>query len=150
VLEYGWSPKLRSFRRCFGEDALDASTLLVASTGLLPPGDPRVLGTIDAVSRKLTCGRGLVYRYDGEDGLPPGEGAFLACGYWLVEALALSGRRGRAERIFESLNARGGALGLLSEELDCKTGALLGNYPQSLTHMAQIDAGLALIGRLKV
>jgi GH15 family glucan-1,4-alpha-glucosidase len=115
---------------------------------LLPPADPRVAGTIEAVTRRLGAGDGLLWRYLSDDGLPPGEGAFLPCSFWLVEALALSGRRTEAEKLFSALVARSSELGLLSEELDVETGELLGNYPQALTHMALIDAGCALEGRL--
>jgi GH15 family glucan-1,4-alpha-glucosidase len=148
VLTAGWSARLRSFRQTFEEDALDAAVLLLPGTGLLPAGDERVLDTIRAVERRLGCGDGLVRRYDSDDGLPNGEGAFVACSFWLVEALALSGRREQAEGLFARLARLGGEHGLLSEEADCETGAALGNYPQALSHLAQVDAGCALEGTL--
>jgi GH15 family glucan-1,4-alpha-glucosidase len=146
VLTAGWSPAMNSFRQSFGAEAVDAALLLLPATGLLPEGDPRIAGTIAAVRRRLGAGDGLLWRYMTDDGLPPGEGAFLPCSFWLVESLALSGRRVEAEKLFSSLVARSSELGLLSEEIDVDTGELIGNYPQALTHMALINAGCALAG----
>jgi GH15 family glucan-1,4-alpha-glucosidase len=126
-------------------DEIDASLLYVVRVGMLPPDDPRMLGTIDAIRREL--GRDdLVYRYEmrTDDGLPPGEGAFLPCSFWLVEALSLAGREDDAREVFEKLLARSNDVGLLSEEADVATGALLGNFPQALTHIALINAALCL------
>ena len=104
-----------------------------------------MLGTIDAIRAKL--GRDeLIYRYEmrTDDGLPPGEGAFLPCSFWLVEALAIAGRRDEAREMFEKLIARANDVGLLSEEIDVESGALLGNFPQALTHIGLINAALCL------
>lgn len=144
VLTAGWSPQMRSLRQCFGLDAVDASLLLAAGTGLLPKGDERITGTIEAVRRVLGCGRGLLRRYLADDGLPAGEGAFLTCSFWLVEALALTGRKDEARAVFETLAPRGGSLGLFPEEVDPASGEAVGNYPQALSHLSHIDAGLAL------
>jgi len=145
VLSRGFNDRLGSFVSVFDGDELDASMLYVARVGFLPADDPRMLGTIDAIRAKL--GRDdLVYRYqiETEDGLPPGEGAFLPCSFWLVEALSLAGRDDEARDVFEKLLARANDVGLLSEEIDVATGALLGNFPQALTHIALINAALTL------
>src|SRR5207253_3385421 len=130
VLTRGFNRELNSFVSVLDGDELDASLLYVVRVGLLPPDDPRTLGTIEAIRAKL--GRDdLVYRYElrTDDGLPPGEGAFLPCSFWLVEALSLAGRESEAREVFEKLLARANDIGLLSEEIDVATGALLGNFP---------------------
>ena len=146
VLERGFNRKLNSFVSIFDGDELDASLLYVTRVGFLKPDDPRILGTIDAIRAAL--GRDdLVYRYNSgttEDGLPPGEGAFLPCSFWLVEALALAGRMSEAHDIFQKLLGRCNDVGLLSEEADPESGALLGNFPQALTHIGLMNAALCL------
>ena len=105
-----------------------------------------MLGTIDAI-RSTLGGDGLLYRYDTrktEDGLPAGEGAFVACTFWLVEALALAGRVDEAHALFDDVVRHANDAGLFSEEVDVHTGALLGNFPQALTHIALLNAALAL------
>ena len=104
-----------------------------------------VRGTIDAVRGMLGAGGPLVYRYPpGEDGLPGTEGAFLACSFWLVQALTRTGRRGEASDLFEQLVDLGGPLGLYAEQVDPVSGRALGNYPQALSHAALVQAALAL------
>ena len=145
ILERGFNKTLNSFVAVYDGDELDSSLLNIARVGFLGPGDPRLLGTIDAIRRKL--GRGeLLYRYDmqTDDGLPPGEGAFLACSFWLVEALAIAGRFDDAEDIFAKTLRHSNDLGLFSEEIDPQSGALLGNYPQALTHIGLMNAALRL------
>jgi GH15 family glucan-1,4-alpha-glucosidase len=145
ILERGFNKTLNSFVAAYDGDELDSSLLNIARVGFLEPGDPRLLGTIDAIRRKL--GRGeLLYRYDmqTDDGLPPGEGAFLACSFWLVEALAIAGRFDEAEDIFTKTLRHSNDLGLFSEEIDPQSGALLGNYPQALTHIGLMNAALRL------
>lgn len=145
VLERGFNRQLGSFVSIFDGDELDASLLSIARVGFLDPTDPRMLGTIDAIRRRL--GRDeLLYRYEmrTDDGLPPGEGAFLACSFWLVEALALAGRYDEAREIFEKLLRRANDVGLYSEEIDVESGALLGNFPQALTHIGLMNAALCL------
>ena len=146
VLEHGFNRKLRSFVAIFDGDELDASLLYVTRVGFLEPTDPRILGTIDAIRGAL--GRDdLVYRYDSrttQDGLPSGEGAFLPCSFWLVEALALAGRMEEAHDVFQKLLRRCNDVGLLSEEADPDSGALLGNFPQALTHIGLMNAALCL------
>jgi GH15 family glucan-1,4-alpha-glucosidase len=145
VMARGFDAKRNTFVSVFDGDELDASLLYVARVGFLAPDDPRMLGTIDAIRTALGHDD-LIYRYEiqTEDGLPPGEGAFLACSFWLVEALALAGRDDEARAVFENLLTRANDIGLFSEEIDVATGALLGNFPQALTHLALINAALAL------
>ena len=105
-----------------------------------------MLGTIDAIRADLGHS-GLIYRYDTretDDGLPSGEGAFLACSFWLVEALALARRVDEARELFDDLAGRGNDAGLFSEEIDMHSGELLGNFPQALTHIALLTAALCL------
>jgi GH15 family glucan-1,4-alpha-glucosidase len=146
VLTRGWSEKLHSFVAIFDGEELDASLLYVARVGFLEASDPRMQSTIDAIRRGL--GRDdLIYRYNSsvtKDGLPPGEGAFLPCSFWLVEALALAGRGDEARDVLEKLLARRNDVGLLSEEIDPDSGAMLGNFPQALTHIGLMNAALCL------
>ncbi len=145
VLERGFNRKLNSFVAVYDGDELDASLLYASRVGFLPGDDPRLIGTIDAIRSHL--GRDeLVYRYDQktDDGLPPGEGAFLACSFWLVEALAIAERFDEAQQLFEKLLRRGNDLGLYSEEVDVASGELVGNFPQALTHIGLMNAALCL------
>jgi GH15 family glucan-1,4-alpha-glucosidase len=146
VLTEGFNQEVNSFVAVAGERDVDASLLYAVRVGIVKPDDPRMLGTIDAIRRQL--GRGdLVYRYDTrseKDGLPAGEGAFLACSMWLVEALVLAGRRADAEEVFAKVLRRANDVGLLSEEADPDTGELLGNFPQALTHIGLMNAALCL------
>jgi len=145
VLERGFNRQLNSFVSILDGDQLDSSLLYLPRIGFLEPDDPRILGTIDAIRRTLGSDD-LLYRYelDTDDGLPPGEAAFLPCSFWLVEALAIAGRSDEAQRIFDTLVLRANDLGLYSEEIDRHTGALLGNFPQALTHIGFMNAALCL------
>ena len=146
VLEHGFSAEHHSFTAIFDEEEVDASLLFIARVGFIDPKDPRMLGTIDAI-RSTLGGDGLLYRYDSRktnDGLPPGEAAFTACTFWLVEALALAGRVDEARNVFDDVVRYANDAGLFSEEIDVPTGALLGNFPQALTHIALLNAALAL------
>ena len=125
---------------------LDASLLLIPQLGFLPPEDPRVRGTIEAIERELVCD-GFVCRYPtrpGLDGLPRGEGVFLACSFWLANSLSLIGRRNDAIKLFEQLLAVRNDLGLLSEEYDPRSGRLLGNFPQAFSHIEIINTAAHL------
>ncbi|HEY6843443.1 MAG TPA: glycoside hydrolase family 15 protein [Thermoanaerobaculia bacterium] len=150
VLEKGYNEKLKSFVSIFGGDELDSSLLYIARVGFLDPADPRMLSTIDAIRKRLGHDD-LLYRYEErtDDGLPPGEGAFLACSFWMVEALALGGRVDEARDVFEKLLKRCNDVGLYSEEVDVKSGALLGNFPQALTHIGMMNAALCLDRKTK-
>ena len=113
----------------------------MATTGFLPPSDPRIRGTIEAIERRLLVD-GFLLRYDtgtGVDGLPPGEGAFLACTFWLADAYVLLGRADDARRVFERLLTLRNDVGLLSEEYDTDAKRLAGNFPQAFSHIALIN-----------
>jgi GH15 family glucan-1,4-alpha-glucosidase len=146
ICERGFDPELGSFVQSYGSKELDASLLMIPLVGFLPPTDERVLGTIDAVRRGLDRG-GFVLRYrtrEAVDGLPAGEGVFLACTFWLAEALCLAGRRDEAEEVYARLSALRNDVGLLSEEYDPDSGRLLGNFPQAFSHLALVDTAFTL------
>ena len=144
VCNEGYSTEKRSFVQYYGGTALDASLLLLPLVGFLPPEDPRIVGTVDAIQRELTVD-GLVMRYrthEGVDGLPPGEGVFLACSFWLVDNLVLLGRRAEARALFERLLGLCNDVGLLAEEYDPRARCHLGNFPQAFSHLALINSAL--------
>ena len=146
VCEHGFDPRQNAFVQSFGGTTLDASLLLIPMVGFLPPDDPRVQGTVAAVERKLLRD-GFVLRYDtgaGVDGLPPGEGAFLACSFWLVDNYVLLGRYDEASALFERLLALRNDVGLLAEEYDPHERRQLGNFPQAFSHLALINAAHSL------
>jgi GH15 family glucan-1,4-alpha-glucosidase len=146
VCERGFDNEVNAFVQSYESKRIDASLLLIPQVGFLPPGDPRVLGTIAAVERQLLKD-GLVLRYSTEtevDALPPGEGTFLPCSFWLADALLLAGRRGDAQALFERLLALGNDLGLFAEEYDPRARRMLGNFPQALTHMALVNTARLL------
>ena len=144
LLLRGFSRRLNSFVQSFGSETLDATSLLIPMTGFLPFDDPHVQGTIDATLKGLMSKDGLVYRYQGEDGLPGKEGAFILCSFWLADSLTLSGRVEEAERIFTNLLKYVSPLGLLAEEIDPDTGGQLGNFPQAFSHIGLINSSLYL------
>jgi GH15 family glucan-1,4-alpha-glucosidase len=145
VKKRGFDPAVGAYTRGYGDPDLDAAVLVLPLVGLEDPGSPRVRGTVDAIRERLSAGGPLLYRYPpGRDGLPGGEGAFLPCSFWLVQALACTGRRAEAVELFERLLEYGGGLGLFAEEVDPATGQQIGNYPQALTHAALVQATLAL------
>jgi len=142
----GFDAQRNTFVQHYGSTQLDASLLLIPLVGFLPPEDPRVRGTVEAIERDLVAD-GLVLRYSSAsnvDGLPPGEGVFLPCSFWLAQNLALIGRQQDAEALFERLLALRNDLGLLSEEYDPRARRMLGNFPQALTHMALINTACVL------
>jgi len=146
ICDKGFDRRINSFVQFYGSTHLDASLLLIPQVGFLPPDDPRVLGTIAAIEDNLLI-NGLVLRYSTEsriDALPPGEGAFLPCSFWLVDSYALTGRREEAEKMFERLLALGNDLGLFAEEYEPAAKCMLGNFPQALTHMALINSARLL------
>jgi GH15 family glucan-1,4-alpha-glucosidase len=151
VLSCGWSERKQAFSQSYGSDELDASILLMPIVGFLPADDPRFVSTVEAIRRELSVD-GLLLRYRSQDeqhidGLPAGEGVFLACSFWLVEVLALQGRLEEAQELFDRLLGLRNDVGLLSEEYDPKTGMLLGNFPQAFTHLALVEAALTLAER---
>jgi len=140
VCARGFNSQKNAFVQAYGSSLLDASLLLLPTTGFLPATDRRVRGTIEAIERELLVD-GFVLRYDThatDDGLPPGEGAFLACTFWLADAYALIGRRDEARAMFERLLSLRTDLGLLSEEYDVSAGRLVGNFPQAFSHIALV------------
>ena len=141
----GFDPTKASYVRSYGSTDLDAALLVLPLLGIDDAESPRVRGTIDAIRAELSAGDPLLYRYPpGRDGLPGTEGAFLPCSFWLVQALARTGRRPEAVTMFQSLLEHAGPLGLYAEEMDPATRAHLGNYPQTLTHAALVQAALAI------
>jgi GH15 family glucan-1,4-alpha-glucosidase len=141
VCERGFDPDQNAFVQSFGAKALDASLLLIPIVGFLKPDDPRVRGTVAAIERKLVW-NGLVMRYDtgeGTDGLPPGEGAFLACSFWLADNYVMLGRYDEARALFDRLLALRNDVGLLAEEYDPVGRRQLGNFPQAFSHLALIN-----------
>jgi GH15 family glucan-1,4-alpha-glucosidase len=143
VCREGYDRERDSFVQYYGADHLDASLLQIPLVGFLPADDPRVKGTVAAIQRELMS-EGLVHRYPPEgsekvDGLPPGEGPFLACTFWLADNLALMGRREEALAIFERLLTLRNDVGLLAEEFDPASGRQLGNFPQAFSHVALVN-----------
>ena len=142
----GFNKKLNSFTQSYGSKMLDASCLRMVLVGFLPPDDPRMVGTIDAIQRSLTKD-GLVQRYNTatmKDGLRGSEGTFLACSFWMVTCLWLIGRKDEATAMFERLLSLRNDVGLLSEEYDAKSKRMLGNFPQALSHIGLLHAAFAL------
>jgi len=144
VLERGYDEELGAFVQSYGSETLDATGLLLPVVGFLPFDDERVQGTIDATEERLVADDVLVHRYDGDDGLPGSEGAFVLCSCWLVDALALGGRVDEARERFEALVEYVGPLGLVAEELDTESGHHLGNYPQAFSHIGIVNSALYL------
>jgi GH15 family glucan-1,4-alpha-glucosidase len=147
VCERGFDRDLNSFVQAYGSKRLDASLLLIPMVGFLPPEDPRVRGTLQAIEERLLIDGEFVLRYEAEyagDGLPAGEGAFLACSFWLVDNYILQGRTAAARKLFAGLLARCNDVGLLAEEFDPFTGRMLGNFPQAYSHVGLINCALSL------
>jgi GH15 family glucan-1,4-alpha-glucosidase len=141
----GFDAPRSAYTRSYGSHDVDAALLILPLLGIEPPGSPRVRGTIQAIRGELNAGGPLLYRYPpGTDGLPGGEGAFLPCSFWLIQALATTGQAQEAAELFEQLLALASPVGLYGEEMDPSTHAHLGNYPQALTHAALVQAALAL------
>jgi GH15 family glucan-1,4-alpha-glucosidase len=141
VCERGYDPKRNTFTQYYGSKELDASLLMVPLVGFLKPEDKRVRGTVAAIEREL-LDDGFVQRYPTNpdvDGLPPGEGAFLPCSFWLADNLHAQGRDDEARELFERLVGLCNDVGLISEEYDAKAKRLLGNFPQAFTHVALVN-----------
>jgi hypothetical protein len=138
----GFDAKLGAFTQAYGSGKLDASLLMMPLVGFLPASDPRVAGTVRAIERDLLHD-GLVLRYltehQGVDGLPPGEGAFLPCSFWLADVYVLHGRHQDAERLYEHLLSLRNDVGLLAEEYDPRARRQLGNFPQAFSHVGLVN-----------
>jgi GH15 family glucan-1,4-alpha-glucosidase len=151
VCRKGVNRKRGCFVQSYGSEELDASLLLIPITGFLPATDPRVTATVDAIQRELTVD-GLVLRYrtrESIDGLPPGEGVFLACSFWLADNLRMQGRREEARALFDRLVGLANDVGLLAEEYDPIAGRHLGNFPQAFSHVAMVNSAMNLCERAK-
>ena len=151
VCRRGFDRGRNAFVQSYESTELDASLLLIPITGFLPAHDPRVLGTVHAIERELMEG-GLVHRYrtrESIDGLPPGEGAFLPCTFWLADNYLLQGRIDEARTLFERLLALRNDVGLLAEEYDPVARRQLGNFPQAFSHVALVNTAFNLGERKK-
>ena len=145
ILTKGYNESLGSFVRSFeSENTLDATNLLIAHRGFIPFSDERMQGTIDLILKRLTTDEGFVYRYEGEEGVPGQDGAFLLCSFWLINALILSGRTEEATKIFKKVIKHVSPLGLLAEEIDPDTKRQLGNFPQAFSHIGLINSAVYL------
>jgi GH15 family glucan-1,4-alpha-glucosidase len=147
VCERGFDRELGTFVQAYGSKRLDASLLLLPLVGFLPITDPRIQGTLQAIEQKLLVNDEFVLRYESAeavDGLPAGEGAFLACSFWLVDNYILQGRYPEARRLFDRLLSRCNDVGLLAEEFDPLNGRMLGNFPQAYSHVGVINCALNL------
>jgi alpha,alpha-trehalase len=143
ILSKGYNSTEKAFTQSFGSKALDASALIIPRIGFLPGTDRRVISTIKSIEEKLT-NNGYVYRYLTEDGLPGREATFGLCTFWQIDALALGGRQEAAQDLFEKMISSANDVGLLSEELDTKSGAFLGNFPQGISHSGLIGSAVNL------
>jgi GH15 family glucan-1,4-alpha-glucosidase len=147
VCHSGWNAKVGAFTQSYGADELDSSLLLLPLLGFLPPHDPRIVSTVNAIERDLMRD-GFLMRYHTsqvDDGLPPGEGTFLACSFWMVDNLALQGRLDEAHEMYERLIGLANDVGLLSEEYDPRDKRFTGNFPQAFSHVALVHTGLNLM-----
>jgi GH15 family glucan-1,4-alpha-glucosidase len=144
VCAHGFNAEIGSFVQCYGSARLDASLLLLPAVGFLPTNDERVRGTIAAIERHL-----LVDGLSDVDGLSPGEGAFLACSFWLADVYVLQNRGADAINLFRRLVSLCNEVGLLSEEYDTRSGRLVGNFPQAFSHLALVNTAFNLTGVTK-
>ena len=144
IVEQAWNPRLGAFTQSLGGDELDAAVLHMALVGILPPDDPKLASTVDAIAEQLTDSRGLLRRYRGDDGLEGEEGSFLLCTFWLAEAQAAIGRLDAAEETLALAVDSANDLGLFAEQIDAETGEMLGNYPQAFSHLGLILAAQAI------
>jgi GH15 family glucan-1,4-alpha-glucosidase len=151
VCREGYNARVGAFTQYYGGDRLDASVLMIPLVGFLPADDPRMLSTIEAVRHRLMPD-GLVLRYEQPDdlapvdGLPPGEGAFLACSFWLADCMALAGDGAGAKELFERLCGLTNDVGLLAEEYDTVSHRQVGNFPQAFSHVSLVNSAMTLTG----
>lgn len=148
VCAKGFDAERGSFVQSYGSKQLDASLLLIPLMGFLPPEDERIRGTLAAIERELLRD-GFVLRYEtesGSDGLPAGEGAFLACSFWLCDNYMQQGRTAEAHQLFQRLMGLRNDLGLLAEEYDPRVRRQVGNFPQAFSHVALIGSAMGFVG----
>lgn len=139
-----WSPTLGAYAQSYDSELLDASVLMMLIVGFLEPDDPRARSTVEAIAAGLTDAHGFVYRYREDDGLEGDEGTFAICTFWLAQCWALLGEIDEARRLFDRMVGCANDLGLLAEEVDPATGAMLGNFPQAFTHIGLVNAAWAI------
>jgi len=145
VMAKGYSPDRQSFIQSYGSNNLDAANLMLPLVGFIPATDPKMRSTIRAVQKELTSPQGFVFRYtDFDDGLGGSEGSFTICTFWLADNLIQLGELDEARKLFDSAMGCANDLGLLSEEFDTTTGAMLGNFPQAFSHLAMINTAVHL------
>jgi GH15 family glucan-1,4-alpha-glucosidase len=147
ICKKGFDPKRGCFVQAYGSQQMDASLLLLPLVGFLPVTDKRIKATVREIEKRLIR-KGLVCRYEtqsGVDGLPPGEGAFLACSFWLADNYTLMGRRTEAMRLFAKLKRLANDVGLYAEEYDPDAKRMLGNFPQAFSHVALINTAVNLM-----
>ena len=138
ILERGWCESVGAYTGAFDSDHLDASVLLLPMVGFLPADDPRMTATIDVIERELTHD-GLVRRWTGAE-----DGGFVICSFWLADCHARAGRVDRAREVFEAAAGHANDVGLLSEEVDLASGELIGNFPQTISHVGLISAAWSI------
>jgi GH15 family glucan-1,4-alpha-glucosidase len=148
IFEKGYDSSVGAFVRSFGSKDLDSANLLMPQVKFIDANDPKMVGTVDQTLKNL-CENGFLYRYRAPDGLKGNEGAFLICSFWLVSCLTLAGRLGEAEELLDKMAGYANHLGLFSEEINPKTGQMLGNFPQAFTHMGFITAAAGLTKALE-
>jgi GH15 family glucan-1,4-alpha-glucosidase len=146
VIKKGFDEKRNTFTQYYGSKELDASLLMIPLVHFLPATDPRMRGTVEAIKKELMVD-GFVLRYPTQktdDGLPPGEGSFLACTFWLIDNLALTGQLEEATEIFERMLSLRNDVGLFAEEYDTRRKRLVGNFPQAFTHVGLVNSAYNL------
>lgn len=144
ILDKSWNKKMKSFTQSFNDISLDSALLRLPAIGFIDGDDPKMISTIDAIEKELSCGHGLFYRYKTSDGLPGKEGAFLLASFWFIDALCLAGETEKAVTYFERVLEYANHVGLYSEELEVETGHFLGNFPQGYTHIGLINSAFNL------
>jgi GH15 family glucan-1,4-alpha-glucosidase len=145
IMEKGYSEGRQAFIQSYGSNNLDAANLMLPLVGFIPATDPKMRSTIRAIQRELSSQQGFVYRYtDFDDGLGGTEGSFTICTFWLADNLIQLGELEEARKLFYSAMACANDLGLLSEEFDAATGAMLGNFPQAFSHLAMTNTAVQL------
>jgi alpha,alpha-trehalase len=146
ILDHGWSETAQAFTQSYGEDSLDASTLLMEPYGFIHPKDPKYVSTVLKTYEKL-CVNGLTYRYLNEDDFGKPKSSFTICSFWMIRAMHQIGKTEIARNMFDQILSYSNHLGLLSEDIDIATKRLLGNFPQAYSHLALIDTALILTGQ---